>query len=197
MSSSLKVLILDYETSPAKGYFWGSIWETNIIEVIEYEQILCVGWRWYGEKKAHVIGQDDFKSYKKGKLNDKDLVKFFVPILQKADVIIGHNSDQFDIKVFNTRLLHYRLPTIPINKSIDTKKISKGQFHLPSNKLDDIADFLEIDRKLAHTGKNMWLGCEQGVEKDWRLMKKYCGKWLRRSCLQNKFKQPCRDIRKP
>jgi len=56
----LKILILDFETSPAKGYFFGHIWETNIIEVIEYEQVLSVAWKWYGEKSVHVMGQDDF-----------------------------------------------------------------------------------------------------------------------------------------
>ena len=182
ISRKPKILIFDYETSPAKGYFFGSIWETNIIEIIEYEQILCVSWRWYGEKKTHVIGQDDFKGYKKGVLNDEQLVKYFAPIFDEADVVIGHNSDQFDIKVFNTRLLHWHMKPTLVNKSFDTKKISRNNLHLPSNKLDDIADFLGLERKLPHTGKNMWLGCEKGDKKDWKMMKKYC---LRDSDIEN------------
>jgi len=173
MNKKPKILLLDYETSPAKGYFFGSIWETNIIEVIEYEQILSVAWKWHGEKKIHVVGQDDFKRYKPGVLNDKDLVTFFERIIATADIVVGHNADRFDNPVFNTRLLAHGFKPIPPFKSFDTKKISKNKFHLPSNKLDDIADFLGIERKLAHTGKHMWFGCEQGNASDWKMMKSY------------------------
>ena len=166
------ILSFDYETSPAKGYFFGGIWETDIIEVIEFEQILCVAYK-LGDAPVKVIGQDDFKGYKKGVLNDKELVEFFAPILDQADIVSGHNSDQFDIKVFNTRLLAHGLQPVPITKSFDTKKIAKNMFHLPSNKLDDIADFLGIGRKLS-THKSLWFGCENGDEKSWKYMKKYC-----------------------
>ena len=169
----LKILILDFETSPAKGYFFGRVWETNIIEVIEYEQILSVAWKWHGEKSVHVMGQDDFKGYKPGKLNDKELIKFFAPIIDSADIVVAHNGDKFDLTVFNTRLLHHGFNPVADCRSFDTKKLAKNKFHFPSNKLDDIADFLEIGRKVSHTGKNMWLGCEKGVKEDWRLMKKY------------------------
>lgn len=47
-------------------------------------------------------------------------------------------------------------------------------FHFSSNKLDDIAGFLGIGRKLS-THKSLWFGCEKGDEKSWRYMKKYCG----------------------
>jgi DNA polymerase elongation subunit (family B) len=168
-----RILSLDYETSPAKGYFFGSIWETNIIEVIEYEQILCVAYKW-NDGTVKVIGQDDFKGYKKGVLNDKSLVEFFAPILEQADVVSAHNGDRFDLPVFNTRLLAHGLAPVPITKSFDTKKIAKNMFHLPSNKLDDIADFLNIGRKLS-THKSLWMGCENGDKASWKYMKKYCG----------------------
>lgn len=168
-----RILSLDYETSPGKGYYFGSIWETNIIEIIEHEQILCVGYKW-DDGPVKVVGQSDFKGYKKGILNDEALVKFFAPILKEADVVSAHNGDQFDIKVFNTRLLAHGLEPVPVTKTFDTKKIAKSMFHLPSNKLDDIADFLKIGRKL-NTYKKLWFDCERGDEKAWKYMKKYCG----------------------
>lgn len=169
----LKILLLDFETSPAKGYFFGSIWETDIVKVIEYEQILSVSWKWYGEKKVHVLGQDDFKDYKPGKLNDKLLVEKFAKELEKADYVVAHNGISFDFKVFNTRLLHYRIKPMPDYKVFDTKVLARGKFHFPSNKLNDIADFLGIGEKTKHPGISMWLGCEQGIQKDWNIMKKY------------------------
>jgi DNA polymerase elongation subunit (family B) len=168
-----KILILDFETSPAKGYFFGSIWETNIIEVIEYEQIISVAWKWYGERRVNVVCQNDFKGYRAGILNDKNLIEFFIPIIDSADIVIAHNGDNFDLTVFNTRLLANGFKPVSPNKSFDTKKLAKNKFHFPSNKLDDISDFLGIGRKIPHTGKNLWLGCEAGNKKEWKLMKKY------------------------
>jgi predicted PolB exonuclease-like 3'-5' exonuclease len=173
MINKPKILLLDYETSPAKGYFFGSIWETNIVKVIEYEQILSVSWKWYGEKGVHVKGQDDFKGYKKGVLNDEAIVRFFAKELEKADFVVAHNGVSFDFKVFNTRLLNYRMKPMPEFRVFDTKTLVKSRFHLPSNKLNDIADFLGIGEKLKHTGFSMWLGCEAGNKKDWATMKKY------------------------
>lgn len=167
------VLSLDYETSPQKGYFFGSIWETNIIEVIEHTSILCVGYK-FDDGPVKIIGQNDFKGYKKGILNDEALVRFFAPILKKADVVSAHNGDNFDIKVFNTRLLAYGLDPVPVSKTFDTKKIARNMFSLPSNKLDDIADFLKIGRKL-NTYKKLWFDCEKGDKQAWKYMKKYCG----------------------
>lgn len=168
-----RVLSLDYETSPSKGYFFGSIWETNIIEKIEDEQILCVGYKW-DDGPVKVVGQIDFKGYKKGVLSDKELVKFFAPILAQADIVSCHNGDQFDIKVFNTRLLYHGMAPVPVSKSFDTKKQAKSMFHFSSNKLDDIAGFLGIGRKLS-THKSLWFGCEKGDPSAWKYMKKYCG----------------------
>lgn len=171
--NKIKLLSFDFETSPAKGYFFGSIWETNIIEIIEYEQILCVAYMVEGSDVVYVKGQDDFKGYKKGILNDKALVEWFRPIIEGVDVVSAHNGDRFDLTVFNTRLIAHGLKPIPPTKSIDTKKIAKNKFHLPSNKLDDMADFLGIGRKLS-THKGLWLGCENGDKNSWKYMKQYC-----------------------
>jgi DNA polymerase elongation subunit (family B) len=173
MNKKFKIVSFDLETSPNKGYFFGKKWETNIIEMIEYEQILCVAYTEHGSGKVHVIGQDDFPNYKKGVLNDKELVMFLRPIIEDADIVSAHNGDRFDIPFLNTRLLAHGLKPIPPYKSLDTKKIAKSTFHLPSNKLDDIADFLGIGRKLS-THKSLWLDCEKGDEKAWKYMKQYC-----------------------
>ncbi len=173
VKNNLKILELDYETSPARGRFFGSIWETNIVHIDEFEQVLTVSWKWHGEKKLNVLGQDDFDGYKPGKLNDKALCQFFSTILSQADYVVAHNGDSFDMKVFNTRLLFHRLPQVPELKTFDTKKLSKGKFHFPSNKLDHIAQFLGIEGKIHHKGIDLWLGCEAGNPEVWRDMKKY------------------------
>ena len=102
-----------------------------------------------------------------------DGVDYVLVVIADADIVTAHNGDRFDLTVFNTRLLAHGLDPIPPTKSLDTKKIAKNKFHLPSNKLNDIADFLGIGKKLSTT-KDLWMGCEKGDEKAWRYMKRYC-----------------------
>jgi len=168
-----KILVIDYETSPQLGYFWGSIWETNIVEIVEYEQIISASWMWSDEKEVHVKCQADFKSYRAGDFDDEALLKHLLPIFNQADIIVGHNSDQFDMKVFNTRLAFHGLPPLGVDKTFDTKKFSKSLMHLPSNKLNDIAKFFGIGEKYHHSGFDMWLMCKAGAKKAWKEMKTY------------------------
>ena len=39
-NGELKVGLVDIETTPNEGSFWGQKWETNIIELSEYSRIL-------------------------------------------------------------------------------------------------------------------------------------------------------------
>lgn len=170
----MKILFLDYETSPQLGWFFGSKWETNIIKIEKHEQILTASLKWFDGKKIYTFGQDDFKDYKPGNINDKSLVEYITKeFINKADVLVAHNGDQFDHKVLTTRLSANNLALPSTTRTFDTKKIAKSKMHLPSNSLQDIADFYGIEGKFRHTGASMWFGCLAGNEKDWKMMKKY------------------------
>jgi len=170
-----KIVVFDFETSPQLGWFFGSKWETNIVKIESFETIISVAWMDADEKKVHTIAQWDFKGWKKGVWNDKELCKFFLGIISKYDIIVGQNSDQFDIKVFNTRLAFHGLEPVPQQKTFDTKKLAKNKLHLPSNSLDDMSQFFGIGGKLHHSGLDMWFGCRDGNKKDQAMMKKYNG----------------------
>lgn len=171
MSQKCNVIYLDYETSPQLGYFFGNSYDTQIIKVKEHEQILSASYA-FNDGAVHVIGQCDFKGYKPGVLNDKELVKFISEQINKADFTIAHNGDQFDNRVLNSRLAFHGLPPVSTKKSLDTKKIAK-KLHLPSNRLNDIAQFFGIGEKMHHAGIEMWFGCMEGDPKYWNMMKKY------------------------
>lgn len=166
-------ITLDYETSPMLGWFFGPLWETGIIKLVKPFQILSVGWMEHGSEKVYVLGQNHFPSYKKGELDDYEICVFFSHVLNKYDYIVAQNGDQFDIKVFNTRLSFWGLPPISTEKSFDTKKIAKTKLRLPSNKLNDIAEFFGFGQKIQ-TDKELWFGCMAGDEAAWKKMNEYC-----------------------
>lgn len=167
-----KVLVYDIETSPIIGYTWGT-WQQDVIKVKEDWQILSVAWKWLGERKVTVLGQDDFPDYKPGVNNDKSLVEFIHGLFDTADIVIAHNGDSFDQKKCQARMIiHGMAPPSPY-KQLDTKKIAKRYAAFTSNRLGHLADDLKVAQKGSPGGFDTWLGCMAGDPKAWAKMKKY------------------------
>lgn len=70
-----KVLYFDIETAPNLSYVWGH-YEQNVIQHDREWYMLCISYRWEGEKKVHVCALPDFPdAYKKDPENDYHVVK--------------------------------------------------------------------------------------------------------------------------
>lgn len=147
--SNLKRLYFDIETSPNIGFFWQSGYKLVIppANIIKERAIICVCWKWEGEKEIHSL------EWKKG--DDKKLLIDFMKVMNKADEVVGQNSDNFDIKWVRTRCLFHGIEAMPTYNSIDTYKLAKKYFRFNSNKLDYMASFLGFGNKI-HTGYDLW-----------------------------------------
>lgn len=171
-----KILFFDIETSPiiVLQKKWG-LWDEKPIkeEVILDYQILSIAWMWDTDRKPTVRGQDDYKGYKPGRLNDYSLLKEFMKVAEQADVIVAHNGDKFDIKKFNTRLIVNGLPPMPPYKQYDTLKAYRRIASFTSNRLGDLAKQLGVAHKGDPGGFGTWEGCMSGDKKSWKHMKKY------------------------
>jgi DNA polymerase III epsilon subunit-like protein len=84
------------------------------------------------------------------------MLKEFSKILAKADEIVAHNGDRFDLKWIRTRALIHGISVMPSPKSIDTLKWAKKYFNFNSNKLDYIAKFLNVGAKMDTGGLDLW-----------------------------------------
>ncbi len=167
-----KILLIDVESSPNVGYTWMK-WETNVIEFISEKQIICFSWKWLGEKETHVLALPDFPGYKKDKDSNKALILRLHDLFNQADVIVGHNIDDFDDKMSNTDFLkNGLLPPAP-HKTIDTLKTARSRFRFNSNRLGDLGLLLGCGEKVDTGGFKLWLGCLEGDMKAWAKMKKY------------------------
>lgn len=142
-------LFYDIETSPNVVLSWqiGSRVSLGIESIIRERGIICICWKWEGEKKINSLQWNNGE--------DKELVKKFSKILSEADEVIGHNSDSFDNKIFKGRCLYHHIPIQTKYKGVDTLKISRRLFKLNSNKLDYIARFLGLGQKKP-TGFQLW-----------------------------------------
>lgn len=167
-----RILLYDLETSPIISYNWG-IWQQDAIEVIEDWQILCFAYKWLGEKKIHIVSQDDFKGYKPGVNNDKEVVKVLRDLFDEAHIVIAHNGNSFDQKKSQARMMVHKLDPPSPYKQIDTKKIAKKYGAFTSNKLDYLNRTFGFEGKIDTGGFATWKGCMAGDKKAWARMKKY------------------------
>jgi DNA polymerase III epsilon subunit-like protein len=84
------------------------------------------------------------------------MLEKFVKVLAKADEIVAHNGDRFDLKWIRTRALFHGIQFMPSPKTIDTLKWAKKYFNFNSNKLDYIAKLLKVGAKMETGGLDLW-----------------------------------------
>lgn len=168
----MKILLFDIETSPIISYTWG-IWEQNVLEVKQDWHLLCFAYKWLGEKKVHTVALPDLSTYKRDRNNDRELVRHLWQLFNEADIIIGHNGDNFDIKKVNARFLAHGLTPPSGYRTIDTVKVARKYFAMNSNKLNDIGKYLGLGEKLSTGGFQLWLDCMAGDMVAWDKMVRY------------------------
>lgn len=111
-------------------------------EIVRDWNIFSIAWKFIGNDRVSCVCVSS-----KNPTNDYEVVKQFHSILIEADILIGHNSDAFDLKKFNARAIYHGLPPIPKKQQIDTLKEARKYFKFTSNKLSYLADYLGISSK--------------------------------------------------
>lgn len=136
-------LVFDIEVSPAIYWLWKGGYGINVPagNLVKEPAVICISYQWEGEKTIQHLQWS-------AKQDDKTMLKKFIPILQEAGTVIGHNSDNFDIKWLRTRCLFHRLPCPPDFVTIDTWKQAKKYFRFQGNGLKYIAKFLGLEGKI-------------------------------------------------
>lgn len=175
-----KILIFDLETSLQEATIRGFLntkYPINLKydEIHSPQKIHCIGYKWLGEKKAHVISVHDFKSaFKKDHLDDSKVIKEFNKILKTADAVIGHNIKNYDIKHMNSRIMLNGLDPLILPHPIDTLLLSRKNFNLPSHKLDALARELGLVTRKSPMSRKDWDECFEGDVAAFKKMAKYC-----------------------
>ena len=171
----LRTLIYDIETTPILGYTWG-MHDTNVIEMVEPSHQLCYAYKWLGEsdEDIKVVSQRQFhRAYKRNLKDDRQLISSLHALFDEADIIVGHNSNNFDQKKAQARMLVHGLDAPAPYFQVDTLQIARRQFKFESNKLGELAKQLGIEQKGETGGLSTWFGCMAGNPEAWDKMEKY------------------------
>lgn len=166
----IKRLFADIETSPniVLAFSAGYNLTINHDSIIHERKVICIGYKWQGEKKTHVLRWDQNQ-------DDRAMLVEFFKIAEEADEVVAHFGNGFDIPWLRTRCLIHKLNPLPLYKTVDTKALASKYFYFNSNKLDYISNVLGHGKKLK-TEFSLWKNilvnrCQKSLD----YMCKYCG----------------------
>ena len=165
-----KILLLDIETLPLVCYAW-DVWKQNIapVQIIKDRALICWSAKWLfsSETLSDCVTPEEAL-----KRDDSRICGTIWQLMEQADVIVGHNGKDFDIKVLNTRfIINGFRPPSPY-QIIDTLIQARSQFAFISNKLDFIGRIL-TNRSKLDTNFKLWIRCDNGEQKALDYMVKY------------------------
>lgn len=162
----MRILPLDIETAPNTAHVWG-LWDQTVglNQLLESGYVMCWAAKWLGERE---IMFDSVYSSK-----PLAMLKRIHALLDEADVVVHYNGRSFDIPTLNKEFVVHGLPPPSPYKQVDLLQVVKRQFRFPSNKLDYVAQKLNVGRKVKHEGHEMWIKCMARDPKAWAAMEKY------------------------
>jgi uncharacterized protein YprB with RNaseH-like and TPR domain len=171
MNKKRKVLICDIETSLMKvnTFYIGNKVRIGPDQIIEPSKIICISYKWRGEKKVHNIVFDIEKQC------HKQLLKDFLEVAKTADEVVAYNGDNFDVKWIAGAAALEGIEAWDWNLTTDPFKQYKRSFRFPSFKLDYIAATLGFGHKNP-MGFQDWVDIQNGCKKALKKMVKYCDK---------------------
>lgn len=166
----MKILELDIESAPNKVYSWG-LWDQNIAtnQVEETGYVLCWSAKWFGS--AELL----FDSVKAS--GRKAMLQSIHRLLCEADIVVHYNGLKYDIPTLNKEFIKAGMTPPSPYKQVDLYQVVRRAFRFESNKLNFVAEALDIGQKVKHEGFKLWVDCMDArrpdYEKAWRKMERY------------------------
>ena len=156
--------VFDVETLPLpiKGYLWG-IHDQYIDHTMIQDSWRMVSWAgsYIGSSKIY---SDVMTSKEALNRNSERVVKSARDFIDSCDIVIGHNYDDFDARILNSEILYYNMSPLKY-RTIDTLKLIRANFKLPSYKMAYINDYFGITKKVQNEGQALWNKCLKGDKK--------------------------------
>lgn len=162
----MRLLTIDIETRPIEARAWG-LWGQNIgiNQITNPGGLLCFAAKFHGERKVHFYSEWDD--------GEKCMARALYALLDEADAVAGWNSDKFDLRWINAQFLKQGMSKPSPYARIDLLRSVKRQVYLPSYKLDFVAQWLGIGKKIKTGGFDLWADVLAGCDTARRKMRRY------------------------
>lgn len=127
--------------------------------------MLCWSAQWFGKCKVHYASVQ--------RQSHKMMLGGIHRLLDEADIVVHYNGTKFDIPTLNKEFLKHGFKPPKPYKQVDLLKVVKYAFRFDMNKLDFVAQALEIGAKSKHEGFGLWVRCMDGDKAAWKIMERY------------------------
>lgn len=141
------ILYFDIETLPLKTFFWQPgtqyVGHKNMLPSHDMWGLICIQYA-INDGPVKVLRYD-----KHG--GTKGMIKAFDKLVLEADIVLGKNSDRFDIKMLNAMRALLDIPPIVgwEKYTEDLERQMRRYFRLPSQSLDYISKKLNVGGKIS------------------------------------------------
>lgn len=156
MESNSHILYLDIEASDLSA---------------DIGHLLSIGYMWEGENKPTILSLINYPGSKPN--DDRFLLKAFEPIFEKADLVVHHFGDYYDLPFIQTRRLINGLLKLSDVQTVDTWKIARKKLRLGSNRLERILDVLNCPYQKTPVRLSIWSDARIGDKKAFKYVEKH------------------------
>lgn len=165
-----RILLLDIETSTLLVHVWG-LYKQRIPHTNIEKSWFVLSWaaKWLFDE---ALQSDTVKPKEAKARDDSRILKSIHKLLDEAEIVIGHNSDRFDLRKLNARFLENGFDPPSPYKTIDTLKVAKREFAFVSYKQDYLTKHFSLPQKLK-TEFSLWVDSQNGKKEALDRMAKY------------------------
>jgi len=167
-----KIVCFDIETTPMVVYTFGLYGEYISPDHIMTDSFL-LSWS-AKEVNDSAVTSDVLTDDEVIRMDDYRIVSSIWNYLDSADILVGHNIKEFDLKFINSRFIYHGMKPISKKLIVDTLTESRKNFRFSSNKLSYINKHLGIKQKIETGGMSLWISCMRGDSQSLIKMRDYC-----------------------
>lgn len=143
---------------------------------MDFGTILCIGYKWLGEKETHVISIMDFAGWKKRPTDDRRVVEAFLKVYNSADTTITWYGRMFDLPAVTAKCMEYRLG-IPSNvPMVDLYFTARNNLAISRRSLKNVSEYLGLDTEKTPVAGHVWRSAMGGDSKSIRYVIEHCEK---------------------
>lgn len=163
----MKTLFIDIETTPNLVYTWGLYGQDIALsQLVEPSRVLCFA--------AKFLEEDEVFFFSEWMTGHDGMIRAAHVLLDEADVVVGYNSDSFDLKRLNAEFISLGLKPPAPYQTVDLYLVTKKNFKFVSHKLENVLKELSLPGKVSHRGFSLWTDTIAGLPEARQEMERYC-----------------------
>lgn len=145
--TTANILYIDLEVSKSRVFSYGLRVPSGYMNPEDLDKeyyVICWSASYVGQNK---VWSDCVTPKDARKWSDKNILGRLRELMDAADIIAGHNVENYDVKRANTRFLLNGIEPVASKKTLDSLKIARSKFAFESNRLGYISQKLGLRDK--------------------------------------------------